>query len=219
MEIASRQVDQYIWDPELAAGKMVFLSGPRQVGKTTYAKGLLARGAPGAYVNWDNPAVRRSYGADPLFFLSRRPSDRDFLVVFDEIHKRPRWKDILKGIYDTVERSIRILVTGSARLEWFRRSGDSLIGRYAHFHMMPISVSEALGKSLSQLWLCPTSEPGKLFRSLSRMLADAGQSRDTYEAPVAAGISLSEPSIYSRASARSNDRRRHGWHLGPARPG
>src|SRR5687768_4686624 len=108
---------------------MVFLSGPRQVGKTTYAKSLLAA-RPGHYFNWDDPRVRRRYASDPLFFLPEQPPPGEYLVVFDEIHKRSKWRDILKGAYDTIERRNRLFVTGSARLEWFRKSGDSLVGRY-----------------------------------------------------------------------------------------
>ena len=171
MKIPARQIDQYLWDPELSARKMVFLSGPRQAGKTTYAKTLLSK-RPGVYLNWDNPAVRRAYTADPFFFLADRPGDADFLAVFDEVHKRPRWKDILKGIYDSVEPSVRILVTGSARLEWFRRSGDSLVGRYVHFHMMPLSIAEVQGTPLGDVWLGNTADKRAPFRTFERRLLD-----------------------------------------------
>lgn len=140
MDLKTRQINQYLWDEEIIAGKMVFLSGPRQVGKTTYARGLIGDRFSGRCHNWDNPVVRRSYASDPFFFLPRTSEAKPALVIFDEIHKRPRWKDILKGIFDSLDPAIRLLVTGSARLEWFRKSGDSLVGRYSHFHMMPVSL-------------------------------------------------------------------------------
>jgi predicted AAA+ superfamily ATPase len=95
MELKSRQVHAYIWDDELSQGKMVFLSGPRQIGKTSYARALLAAGQAGRYFNWDNAAVRRLYAKDPFFFLAGRTGEDPYLVVFDEIHKRPKWKDTL----------------------------------------------------------------------------------------------------------------------------
>jgi len=153
MEIKERQIDQYIWDEEIIGKKMVFLSGPRQIGKTTYAKSLIKRRFPGDYFNWDNPQIRKNFTEDPFFFLKNYQAG-EFLVIFDEIHKRHQWKDILKGACDSVDPDIRFLVTGSARLEWFRKSGDSLIGRYAHFHLLPLSLSELLNQNIKELWLC-----------------------------------------------------------------
>jgi len=170
MRIDERQVHGYIWDEEIIGRKMVFLSGPRQVGKTTYARSLLERERKGGYFNWDNPLVRKSYAADPFFFLKDRGSAREYLAVFDEIHKRTRWKDILKGIYDSVDPSCRILVTGSARLEWFRKSGDSLVGRYAHFHMLPLSVSELAKASVAESWLCRATDWKSPWNSLKKRL-------------------------------------------------
>lgn len=166
MLLKDRQIDQYLWDEEIIARKMVFLSGPRQVGKTTYARNLLEDRFSGSYHNWDNPAVRRSYASDPFFFLSASPAQKPGLVIFDEIHKRQRWKDILKGIFDTLDPTIRLLVTGSARLEWFRKSGDSLVGRYTHFHMMPVSLSEMMGTPMGDMWLSKESEWKDPWRTL-----------------------------------------------------
>jgi len=114
------------------AKKMVFLSGPRQVGKTTVAKSILGRGI--GYLNWDIPEDREIIlrGEFP-------PAD---LLVFDELHKYSQWRNLLKGLYDHFERSKRILVTGSARLDYFRYSGDSLQGRYHHLRLHPLSVAE-----------------------------------------------------------------------------
>jgi predicted AAA+ superfamily ATPase len=124
---------------------MVFLAGPRQVGKTMLARQWLERkGCPSLYYNWDDPATRRAYRNNSRFFESpaRSLGKQDPWIVFDEIHKRNHWRDILKGIYDLFQKDFRFLVTGSARLDLFRRSGDSLIGRYNLFHMMPLNIRE-----------------------------------------------------------------------------
>ncbi len=142
--LPERSISGYLFDPELGEGKMLFVSGPRQVGKTTMVKTFLNGSQNGVYCNWDNPSIRRAYAEDPFFFLKERKGG-SFLAVFDEIHKRHKWKDILKGVYDSVDKEVRIIVTGSARLEWFRKSGDSLVGRYIHYHMLPLSLSEVLG--------------------------------------------------------------------------
>lgn len=153
MDLKSRQIDQYLFEKEIIGNKMIFLSGPRQIGKTTYARGLLSSRYSGIYCNWDSPTIRKKHHNDPFFFLKKYISG-SYLVIFDEIHKRTKWKDILKGLYDSLDPLVRILVTGSARLEWFRKSGDSLVGRYSHFRMLPISISEILETPLTQLWLC-----------------------------------------------------------------
>ena len=127
----TRQINQYLWDTELISDKMIFLSGPRQVGKTTYSKEILKKKLQGNYYNWDSPSVRKQYLEDAFFFLKGLKAGKKSLIIFDEIHKRNKWKDVLKGIYDSIEKNHRILVTGSARLELFRKSGDSLVGNAA----------------------------------------------------------------------------------------
>jgi hypothetical protein len=166
MSIPVRQIDQYLWDKELIGSKMVFLAGPRQIGKTTYARSLLSGPEKGAYFNWDNPEVRREFAKDTFFFLQRYKGGKSYLVVFDEIHKRFRWKDILKGIYDSVDRSVRIFVTGSARLELFRKSGDSLVGRYSLFRMLPLSCAEITGRKISSQWPFCGSSGAMLLKKL-----------------------------------------------------
>ncbi|HEU4417725.1 MAG TPA: ATP-binding protein, partial [Planctomycetota bacterium] len=114
------------------ARKMVFVAGPRQVGKTTMA--LQLPGGRQAYRNWDVPADREKILRDEL-----PPGD---LLVLDEIHKYRRWRNHLKGLYDRSDRHHRILVTGSARLDLYRFAGDSLQGRYHFLHMHPFTVAE-----------------------------------------------------------------------------
>jgi len=140
-----RAIDQYAFDETLTGRHMVFLAGPRQVGKTRLARHWLAKkDCSSLYFNWDDIATRQAYLKDNRFFESpaRSLEVHDPWIVFDEIHKRQRWRDVLKGVYDLFGEEFRFLVTGSARLDLFRRSGDSLVGRYNLFHMMPLSLGE-----------------------------------------------------------------------------
>lgn len=122
----------------LATGKMAFVGGPRQVGKTTLALSLLgseASEAHPAYFNWDDPR-----GAARLRRLELPPGEP--LLVLDEVHKYARWRNLLKGIHDTEKAFRRIVVTGSARLDFYRKGGDSLANRYRHFRLHPFSLRE-----------------------------------------------------------------------------
>lgn len=125
------------------AKKMVFLGGPRQVGKTTLARAILGR-AEERYFNWD-------YDEDRERILRRQWPASPGLLVFDEIHKHRPWRNLLKGLFDKRRREVQILVTGSARLDLYRRGGDSLQGRY-HFHQLhPLSVAELGLRSAREL--------------------------------------------------------------------
>lgn len=118
--------------------KMVFVGGPRQAGKTTFALQLLGAGSNEthpAYLNWDHPQVAQRLRNAEL------PADEP-LLLFDEIHKYARWRNLLKGIHDTEKSRRRILVTGSARLDYYRKGGDSLTGRYRYFRLHPFSLRE-----------------------------------------------------------------------------
>lgn len=114
------------------ADKMVFIGGPRQVGKTTLSKNFLN---PGLYLNWDNVNDRKS-------ILKFEIDTNSKLIVFDEIHKYRLWRSLVKGIYDKHRPELKIIVTGSARLDHFRKGGDSLVGRYFYHRLHPYSVSE-----------------------------------------------------------------------------
>jgi predicted AAA+ superfamily ATPase len=115
--------------------KMVVLTGPRQVGKTTLAKALLGHYQRPQYLNWDIIEDRR--------ILSMQSwSPRADLLVMDEIHKMSDWKKYLKGVFDGRAEGQAILVTGSARMETFRQAGESLAGRYFHLRLHPFSVRE-----------------------------------------------------------------------------
>jgi predicted AAA+ superfamily ATPase len=120
---------------------MAFVSGPRQCGKTTLAKMLLSRRASGAYYNWDDIDFRRAWTKSPRSVVAP-PGKSPPLLVLDEIHKARSWKRSLKGLYDTLELPADILVTGSARLNIYRKGSDSLLGRYFHFRLHPLSLRE-----------------------------------------------------------------------------
>ena len=117
--------------------KMVFLGGPRQIGKTTLALDILGaknRRHP-AYLNWDSPLVRK-----PL--LEGEIPGGQPIIVLDEIHKFPRWRNLVKGFFDTRDDRTSFLVTGSARLDHYRKGGDSLQGRYHHYRLHPFTLGE-----------------------------------------------------------------------------
>jgi predicted AAA+ superfamily ATPase len=114
------------------ARKMVFVAGPRQVGKTTLALSL--PGARRACLNWDVAEHREK--------ILKRELPSGGLWLFDEIHKYRRWRNYLKGIYDGRPRGQRILVTGSGRLDLYRFGGDSLQGRYHLLRLHPFSAAE-----------------------------------------------------------------------------
>ncbi len=115
--------------------KMVFLAGPRQVGKTTLALEVMNKLGPGSYYLWDNREDRRA------LLKAQWPAETK-TVVLDELHKYRPWKQWIKGEYDKHKDRLRFLVTGSARLDVYRRGGDSLQGRYHHFRLHPFTVSE-----------------------------------------------------------------------------
>src|SRR5689334_16221611 len=115
--------------------KMVFLTGPRQTGKTTLAKEISKNYQNYTYLNYDRLEDRNIIHQEA--WLSSIE-----LLIFDEIHKMLHWKNYLKGIYDTKPEHQKILVTGSARLEVFNHVGDSLAGRYFLHRLLPFSPAE-----------------------------------------------------------------------------
>lgn len=143
-----RLIGTYLFDPELTAGKMIFLSGPRQVGKTTFARAWLkSAGSEGTYFNWDDPSVMLAYTRNPLHFhniIDENFKGKRVPVVFDEIHKQRGWRNLLKGLFDAQGERIDLLVTGSARLGFIQKSGDSLLGRYFSFQMFPLGLPEVI---------------------------------------------------------------------------
>jgi len=116
--------------------KMVFIGGPRQVGKTTIAKYIAAnKYTQTDYFNWDNDENRKQ-------ILKKQWALASELVIFDELHKYPKWKQWIKGIYDIKPDTQQYLVTGSARLDIYKRGGDSLMGRYHYWRLHPFTLDE-----------------------------------------------------------------------------
>lgn len=136
--------------------KMVLVTGPRQVGKTTLCRHLMQGFQPAQYLNWDVAPDRTI-----LQRQSWKPATR--LLAMDEIHKMPDWKNWLKGVVDGRSPEQTLLVTGSARMETWRQSGDSLAGRYLAYRLHPISVRE---------WC--EQQGGTPAEALTRLLARGG---------------------------------------------
>jgi predicted AAA+ superfamily ATPase len=120
--------------------KMVFVGGPRQVGKTTLARELVSNHfQQSGYFNWDNRQDRRS------IMRSHWPGDAE-LIILDEIHKYKKWKSLVKGEYDKLKDKYSFLITGSARLDLYRKGGDSMLGRYHYYRLHPFTLAELVGR-------------------------------------------------------------------------
>lgn len=127
--------------------KMVFIGGPRQSGKTTLAKHLCKQEGFEVgkwYFNWDAAEDREN------IMRERFPAGAGLLVL-DEIHKYSRWRQVVKGLFDKRGGDLQILVTGSARLDYYRRGGDSLQGRYHFYRLLPLSCAELSTSTMSTL--------------------------------------------------------------------
>lgn len=116
---------------------MVFLYGPRQVGKTTLSLAFIKKGRENhpAYFNWD-------YRSDRKKILSEEFPPYEKILIFDEIHKYSRWRNFLKGLYDKQKSLRQFLITGSGNLKHYNRGGDSLQGRYYSYRLHPFSLRE-----------------------------------------------------------------------------
>jgi predicted AAA+ superfamily ATPase len=137
--------------------QMALVCGPRQVGKTT-----VCRSIGDAYLNWDNADDRRNLLRGPAALAEVLQLDRLRaqlpVAVLDELHKYSKWKTLLKGFFDTQGDRVRLVVTGSSRLDVFRRGGDSLMGRYFLYRMHPWSVGESLRTDFPAQEIRPPAE-------------------------------------------------------------
>jgi predicted AAA+ superfamily ATPase len=124
--------------------KMVFIGGPRQVGKTTMSLQFLnpSTAKNSQYLNWDRTADRK------LILNDQIPLQKK-ITVLDEIHKYKNWRNLMKGLYDKYHEDHQFIVTGSAQLDYFRKGGDSLLGRYRYLRLHPFSLVE-LSKNPNQ---------------------------------------------------------------------
>ena len=131
--------ERYIKNPvaEDLKSKMVFIGGPRQVGKTTFALTFLPDPSEKhpAYLNWDDVLVRSR-------LLKGELPPKEKIIVLDEIHKFARWRNLVKGFYDTNKSNVAFIITGSARLDYYSKGGDSLHGRYHYYRLHPFSLCE-----------------------------------------------------------------------------
>jgi uncharacterized protein len=140
-----RALYKNIWDQLSADKPLIMLAGPRQAGKTTFAQDIVSKDFTDiVYFNWDIAKDKSRLINDPVFFTKapRKSTSSKPLVILDEIHKYRNWKNYLKGIYDQFKNDYQFLVTGSGRLEFARKAGDSLAGRFLKFHIFPFTLAE-----------------------------------------------------------------------------
>jgi predicted AAA+ superfamily ATPase len=143
--VKTRNLTSALLELGLDRKKMVFLSGPRQCGKTTLGKSLLID--PKFYFNWDSVNFKKTWAqGSESFTLSLLEADHP-RILLDEFHKNLKWKNQLKGFFDTYGDKIEIILTGSAKLNTFRKGADSLMGRFLHFNLHPFSLGELCSKA------------------------------------------------------------------------
>lgn len=156
MENRKRLYDTILSEHLSSQRQMAFVAGPRQVGKTTTCRNLAEN-----YLNWDNTDDRILIAKGPAAIAERLGIEKlrkqAPIMLFDELHKFPKWKQFLKGFFDTYADQIRVLVTGSSRFDIYRRGGDSMMGRYFLYHMHPFTVAEIMYQDV------PDSE--RIFRT------------------------------------------------------
>jgi predicted AAA+ superfamily ATPase len=147
MKTKKRIYDTLLTEHMTEHRQIALVSGPRQVGKTT-----TCRNHADIYLNWDNIDHRDLVLGKTRDLVEKlglnRLAGTAPVVLFDEIHKYSRWKQFLKGFFDTYSDRLRIIVTGSSRMDIYRRGGDSLMGRYFLYRMHPFSVAETLDIAL-----------------------------------------------------------------------
>jgi uncharacterized protein len=154
-------------------GQMALVSGPRQVGKTTSTKSL-----SDSYLNWDNLDHRELILSGPSrvassLGLDQLRSDAP-IVTFDELHKFPKWKQFIKGFYDTYGDEARLLVTGSSRLDVYQKIGDSLMGRYFLYRMHPFSIAECIDPAPPTSASGPVRQPREISQASFAALWEHG---------------------------------------------
>jgi predicted AAA+ superfamily ATPase len=167
-------------------GKMAVVSGPRQVGKTTMARQILKARDIGAYHTWDDIDFRKVWVKGPtqvagLVLHGTKDGERMPLLILDELHKDKKWKNSLKGLFDLFHDQMNILVTGSARLNVFKKGGDSLLGRYFSFRLHPLSVAELCDSRLDEplslidtLWSGQRKAPPSVRETFEKLLKFGG---------------------------------------------
>jgi uncharacterized protein len=174
---AVKRIYEAVFEEHLEENRqMLFLVGPRQVGKTTTSLEVSEPYKHHFYFNWDiqsdrikivegPDAVAEAIGLDTL-------TKNNPVVVFDELHKYGKWKTFLKGFFDKYSKRVHIIVTGSARLDVYKAGGDSLMGRYFCYRLHPLSVAEILDPTLKKTEI---SDPKKInHEQFSNLLTFGG---------------------------------------------
>ena len=132
--------------------QMVFLEGPRQVGKTTISKTAADLSANFIYLNWDNDEDQQFIMGDIENLLTKfdlhQPQKEKAILVLDEIDKYKHWRNYLKGFYDKQSEILKFIVTGSSKMNIYRTTGDSLMGRYFSYRVHPLSVAELINPNI-----------------------------------------------------------------------
>ncbi len=200
----ARYLNRAIEELAYARSKMAFVSGPRQVGKTTLARGLLKARGTGRYITWDDVQMRRTWTKEPSALLRAEPQRAGRvrsrpLFIFDEVHKAKGWKNTIKGLYDVHHDANDFFVTGSSRLNVYRRGSDSLMGRYLHFRLHPFSLRECLGRE--------PPNPNQFLESLEHVAAPRREEQECLELLLRFG-GFPEP------FAAANDRVSNLWRRG-----
>jgi len=155
--------------------QMAFVSGGRQVGKTTLAKQISEYFQPTLYLNWDDLEHRQIILAKIATLIEKlelnQLSTHTPLLILDEIHKHPHWKPFLKGLFDRFAGQLAILITGSARLDVFKAGGDSLTGRYFNYRLHPFTVAELIDTQWKpDKWIqTPRALASDLYENLYRL--------------------------------------------------
>jgi len=145
--MVNKYINRYLERPikEDLRKKMVFISGPRQSGKTTLAKEIadteIHNDSKKFYMTWDSAEDREK-------IIREQFPTGSGIIILDEIHKYSRWRQVVKGLFDKRKDELKIIVTGSGRLDYYRRGGDSLQGRYNFYRLYPFTLSEV--KELSE---------------------------------------------------------------------
>ena len=154
--------------------QMIFLSGPRQAGKTTVSLMAKEFTSQFSYLNWDNLDHRKIVLEGVESVASFAGLDRltleDPIIVFDEIHKYSKWKTFLKGFFDTYKEKVKIIVTGSSRLDIYKKGGDSLMGRYFPYRLHQLSIAELgrvelSGKEINEPFQSKSNDFEKLLKN------------------------------------------------------
>ncbi len=138
---------------KLQNAPVVAILGPRQCGKSTLVKALLATMQETIYLDLERPSdSNKLVDAEAFFSLNR-----DKLVCLDEIQRTPELFPIIRGIVDENPRNGQFIVLGSASPDMLRQSSESLAGRIAYLELTPFLIREIMDNTdimkLRKLWL------------------------------------------------------------------